>query len=146
MNDSLISDKKKYTTPYYIITYINTICLNIEGVENIVIFKKLRKNWIRIRILVPFRIRTQDPNSNFCFLIFSVKGVKLITIFFKFWAYYSRILYNKWFLYKNYILMLLVELYASLSRFFLLPGSGSTFHEVEKDPDPKHWNLPLVIV
>ena len=82
MNDSLISDKKKYTTPYYIIIYINTICLNIEGVENIFIFKKLRKNWIRIRILVPFRIRTQDPNSNFCFLIFSVKGVILITIFF----------------------------------------------------------------
>ena len=32
--------------------------------------------------------------------------------------------------------MILVYLHASLSRFFLLPGSGSTFPEVDPDPDP----------
>ena len=36
---------------------------------------------------------------------------------------------------KNYILIL-VDLNVS-SRFLLLPGSGSTFPEV--DPDPKHF-------
>ena len=34
---------------------------------------------------------------------------------------------------KNYILIILVDFYAS----FLLPGSGSTFPEV--DPDPAKW-------
>ena len=35
----------------------------------------------------------------------------------------------------------MVDLYASLSRFFLVPGSISTFPEAEADPDPKHWYL-----
>ena len=35
---------------------------------------------------------------------------------------------------KKYILIILVDFYASLSRFFLLPGSGSTFPEVDPDP------------
>ena len=38
---------------------------------------------------------------------------------------------------KNYIFIILVDLYASLSRFFLVPGSRSTFPEV--DPDPAKW-------
>ena len=35
-----------------------------------------------------------------------------------------------------YILIILVDFYASLSRYFFLePGSGSTFPEVDPDPD-----------
>ena len=30
-------------------------------------------------------------------------------------------------------------MYVSLSLFFLLPGSGSTFPEVDPDPDPAKW-------
>ena len=32
---------------------------------------------------------------------------------------------------KNYILIILVDFYVSLSRFFLLPRSGSSFPEVD---------------
>ena len=40
---------------------------------------------------------------------------------------------------KNYILIILVDFYVSLSRFFLLLGSGSTFPEVDPAPDPAKW-------
>ena len=56
------------------------------------------------------------------------------------WAYYSHIL-NKirdFFEEKNSILIILVDFYDSLSRFCLLPGSGSTFPKVDPDTDPKH--------
>ena len=40
---------------------------------------------------------------------------------------------------KNYIFIILVDLYASLSRFFLVPGSRSTFPDADPDPDPAKW-------
>ena len=50
-------------------------------------------------------------------------------------AYYSRIL-NKIsdFYKKNYILIILADFYVSVSRFFLLLGSGSKFPEVDPHP------------
>ena len=36
---------------------------------------------------------------------------------------------------KKNILIILVDSYASLSQFFLIPGSGSTFPEVDPDLD-----------
>ena len=35
---------------------------------------------------------------------------------------------------KNYIFIILVDLYASLSRFFLVSGSRSTFPDADPDP------------
>ena len=35
---------------------------------------------------------------------------------------------------KNYILIILVDFYASSSQFFLIPGFGFTFPEVVPDP------------
>ena len=36
----------------------------------------------------------------------------------------------------SYIFIILVDLYASLSRFFWVPGSRSTFPDADPDPDP----------
>ena len=53
---------------------------------------------------------------------------------------FTYIKQNQWILYKNYIRIILVDFYVSLSRFFLLLGSGSTFPDVDpvrpNDTDP----------
>ena len=67
--------------------------------------------------------------------IFSVKGIKLITMFFccNFELIIHVPILNKIsdFFLKNYILIILVDLFVN---YFLLPRSGSTFPEVDPDP------------
>ena len=65
------------------------------------------------------------------------EGINLITLFFVISSLlFTYIKKNKWFLIKKklYILIILFDLYVSLSRFFLLPRSGSTVPEVDLDP------------
>ena len=111
--------------------------LSVFRIRSILMRIRFRKSWSDSR---------SDLKSNkfhfFFFLnFFSVKGIKLITMCF-FVVIYEVIIHiyikqNKWFLFlKNYILIILVDLYASLLRFFLHPGSR-TFPEV--DPDPTKW-------
>ena len=79
-----------------------------------------------------------DPTKeiSFFFLIFFCKRYNTQTMFFwgNLWAYYSCVINKKKdFLKKNYILLISVVFYVRLSRFFLVPGSGSTFPEVDSD-------------
>ena len=106
--------------------------------------------WIRIRGRFLIRI-----------LFFSVQGVKLITMFFVVVVIlsllFAYIKLNKW-LKKNYIFIILVDSYASLSLFFFCTriqinvswygsGSGSwPMIRIRPDPDPKHWYPVWVVI
>ena len=102
--------------------------------------------WIRIRIRGSTS-RNSGPgsgsdqnqkNSNIYFLFFSVKPTQTTFFFVQLWTYYSCVSNKKLISFKkNYILIISVDFYASISQFFLLPGSGSTFPKV----DPEHVGL-----
>ena len=48
---------------------------------------------------------------------------------------------NQWFLWKNiWYFIILVDFYVNIKIFSLLPGTGSTFPEV--NPDPAKWYGP----
>ena len=85
----------------------------------------------------PGSVLDLDPDSNFFLLnFFCIRFKTHNDVFFVVFLslLFSYIKHKSDFLKKKYIFIILVDLYASLSLFFLVHGSRSTFPDADPDP------------